>query len=77
MVHTMPKWDENKTMKTVQWMGTKDMRVVEAPKPMITDPGDAIIKVTSACICGSDLHLYLGAMPGKEILALNRRVYIS
>ena len=67
IVHVTPKWDENKTMKSVQWMGSKDMRVVEAHKPLITDSGDAIIKVTSAAICGSDLHLYLGAMPGKVL----------
>lgn len=32
----------------------------------IMPQGDAIIKVTSSCICGSDLHLYLNAMPGME-----------
>lgn len=61
-----PKHDDDKTIKTVQWMGSKDIRVVDSPMPLITDPGDVVIKVTSSCICGSDLHLYLGAMPGMK-----------
>ena len=66
-IHTHPKRDESAPkMKTVQWYGAKDMRVIEEGRPLVTDPGDAIIKVTSAAICGSDLHLYLGAMPGMK-----------
>ena len=34
------------------------------PMPCINDPGDAIIKVTASCICGSDLHIYNGVFPG-------------
>ncbi|MDN4172578.1 zinc-dependent alcohol dehydrogenase [Nocardioides sp. SOB77] len=45
-------------MKAVTWQGTKDMQVVEVPDPTIVDPTDAIIKVTSTGLCGSDLHLY-------------------
>ena len=50
-------------MRAVVWHGTKDVRVDEVPDPVIQEPGDAIIKVTSTNICGSDLHLYepLGA----------------
>lgn len=33
--------------------------------PLVTDPQDAILRVTSSCICGSDLHFYAGAMPGR------------
>jgi threonine dehydrogenase-like Zn-dependent dehydrogenase len=52
-------------MKSLQWHGTKDIRLVEDTKvPMITDDKDVIIKVTNTAICGSDLHLYLGFMPG-------------
>jgi len=40
------------------WQGKRDVRVEEVPDPQIQQPTDAIIKVTSTAICGSDLHLY-------------------
>ena len=45
-------------MKAVGWHGKRDVRVDEVPDPTIEDPTDAIIRVTSTAICGSDLHLY-------------------
>jgi threonine dehydrogenase-like Zn-dependent dehydrogenase len=45
-------------MKAVTWHGTHDVRVDEVPDPTIEQPTDAIIRVTSTGICGSDLHLY-------------------
>ncbi len=45
-------------MKAVTWQGKRDVRVVEVPDPVIRESTDAIIKVTSTNICGSDLHLY-------------------
>ncbi|HET8718987.1 MAG TPA: zinc-dependent alcohol dehydrogenase [Nocardioidaceae bacterium] len=45
-------------MKALTWHGKRDVRVEEVPDPTIQDPTDAIIKVTSTAICGSDLHLY-------------------
>ena len=45
-------------MKAVTWQGKRKMTVEEVPDPVIIDPTDAIIKVTSTGICGSDLHLY-------------------
>ncbi|MDU0312469.1 zinc-dependent alcohol dehydrogenase [Phycicoccus sp. M110.8] len=50
-------------MKALTWQGKRDVRVEEVPDPTIQEPNDAIIKVTSTAICGSDLHLYevLGA----------------
>ena len=50
-------------MKALTWQGKRDVRVEEVPDPRIEEPNDAIIKVTSTAICGSDLHLYevLGA----------------
>jgi threonine dehydrogenase-like Zn-dependent dehydrogenase len=45
-------------MKAVAWHGTHDVRVDEVPDPAIEHPTDAIIRVTSTGICGSDLHLY-------------------
>jgi threonine dehydrogenase-like Zn-dependent dehydrogenase len=45
-------------MKAVTWQGFRDIAVEEVADPMIKEPNDAIIKVTSTNICGSDLHLY-------------------
>jgi threonine dehydrogenase-like Zn-dependent dehydrogenase len=45
-------------MKAVTWHGTADVRVDTVPDPTIEKPTDAIIRVTSTGICGSDLHLY-------------------
>src|SRR4051794_12273493 len=45
-------------MKAVAWHGTHDVRVDTVPDPTIEHPTDAIIRVTSSGICGSDLHLY-------------------
>ncbi|GII03646.1 zinc-dependent alcohol dehydrogenase [Planobispora takensis] len=45
-------------MKAVTWHGKRDVRVEEVSDPAIKEPTDAIIKVTTTAICGSDLHLY-------------------
>ena len=45
-------------MKAVTWQGHRDVSVEEVADPIIKEPNDAIIKVTSTNICGSDLHLY-------------------
>ena len=50
-------------MRAVVWNGTKDVSVEQVPDARVQQPGDAVIRVTSTNICGSDLHLYepLGA----------------
>ena len=53
-------------MKAVCWMGKEKMSVEDVPDPRILNPRDAIVRVTSTCICGSDLHLYDGYMPTME-----------
>jgi threonine dehydrogenase-like Zn-dependent dehydrogenase len=53
-------------MRALCWHGKQDIRYDTVPDPKIEDPRDAIIKVTSCAICGSDLHLYDGFMPGME-----------
>src|SRR5213080_2540374 len=45
-------------MKAVAWHGTHDVRVDTVEDPTIEQPTDAIIRITSSGICGSDLHLY-------------------
>src|SRR4051795_6175315 len=53
-------------MKALVWHGTTDIRCDTVPDPKIEDDRDAIIKVTSCAICGSDLHLYDHFMPGMK-----------
>jgi threonine dehydrogenase-like Zn-dependent dehydrogenase len=53
-------------MKAVTWQGKRDVRVEEVPDPTIEKPTDAIIRVTSSGICGSDLHLYEVLAPFME-----------
>src|SRR3546814_18274246 len=51
-------------MRALTWHGTHDVRVDTVPDPEIVNPRDAIIKVTSTAICGSDPHLYDGVIQG-------------
>jgi threonine dehydrogenase-like Zn-dependent dehydrogenase len=53
-------------MKALCWHGKHDIRHETVPDPSIEDPRDAIVRVTSCAICGSDLHLFDGFMPGME-----------
>ncbi|HJU24565.1 MAG TPA: zinc-dependent alcohol dehydrogenase [Casimicrobiaceae bacterium] len=50
-------------MKATCWHGKRDMRVDDVPDPKIMNRRDAIVRVTSTAICGSDLHLYNGFVP--------------
>ncbi|MEO0316293.1 MAG: hypothetical protein RI928_2749 [Pseudomonadota bacterium] len=51
-------------MKALIWHNKHDVRVESVPDPVLINPRDAIIKITSTAICGSDLHLYDGFVPG-------------
>ncbi|HEX6706707.1 MAG TPA: zinc-dependent alcohol dehydrogenase [Albitalea sp.] len=53
-------------MKALCWHGKKDIRCETVPDPKVEDPRDAIVRVTSCAICGSDLHLFDGFMPGMK-----------
>ena len=53
-------------MRALTWHGTKDVRVETVEDPEIVNPRDAIIKVSSTAICGSDLHLYDGVIPAMK-----------
>lgn len=53
-------------MKALCWMGTNDVRVETVPDPKILNDRDAIVKITSTAICGSDLHLLDGYVPTME-----------
>ncbi len=53
-------------MRATVWQGKKKVSVMDVPDPTILNTQDAIIKVSSTAICGSDLHLYQGLMPTME-----------
>ncbi|MFW6183157.1 MAG: zinc-dependent alcohol dehydrogenase [Chloroflexota bacterium] len=53
-------------MKALCWYGKNDVRVESVPDPRILNPHDAIVRVTSTAICGSDLHLYDGYIPSMK-----------
>ena len=50
-------------MRAVCWHGVGEVRVEQVPDPSLLNPRDAIVRVTSTAICGSDLHLYDGYIP--------------
>ncbi len=53
-------------MKAICWMGKRKVQVEEVPDPKILNSNDAILKITSTAICGSDLHLFNGFVPTME-----------
>ncbi|HEY9893152.1 MAG TPA: zinc-dependent alcohol dehydrogenase [Candidatus Sericytochromatia bacterium] len=53
-------------MRALCWHGNNDVRVDTVPDPKIINPRDAIVKITSTAICGSDLHIYDGFIPSME-----------
>ena len=50
-------------MKATCWYGKQNLHVEQVPDPKILNPRDAIVRITSTAICGSDLHLYNGFVP--------------
>src|SRR3954468_17424476 len=57
---------KDKYMRANCWIGKQDVRVQQVPDPKILNQTDAIIKITSTAICGSDLHLYNGFIPSMQ-----------
>jgi threonine dehydrogenase-like Zn-dependent dehydrogenase len=53
-------------MKALCWFGKNDVRVEDVPDPKILNPRDAIVKISRTAICGSDLHLLDGYVPGMQ-----------
>lgn len=53
-------------MKANCWISTKKVEVQEVPDPKILNQRDAIVKISSAAVCGSDLHLYNGLLPTMQ-----------
>lgn len=53
-------------MKALVWHGIGDIRLDDVDIPDITAPTDAIVRLTTSAICGTDLHLVRGTMPGMK-----------
>ncbi|WP_250009313.1 zinc-dependent alcohol dehydrogenase [Actinoplanes sp. M2I2] len=53
-------------MKAVVWHAVGDIRLEDVPEPKIQAPTDAIVKITTSAMCGTDLHLIRGTMPGMK-----------
>ncbi|MFC7795588.1 zinc-dependent alcohol dehydrogenase [Streptomyces cinereoruber] len=53
-------------MKAVVWRGIGNIGVEDVPEPTIKDPHDAIVRITTSAICGTDLHFVRGTMPGMQ-----------
>src|SRR4051812_12244255 len=58
--------EDGRRMKAVVFHGIGDVRLDEVQDPVITDPTDAIVRLTSSAICGTDLHFVRGTMPGTK-----------
>ena len=53
-------------MQALTYHGPRDVRVDTVPDPVLTEPDDILLRVTATAICGSDLHLYRGKVPGMQ-----------
>ena len=53
-------------MKAVVWHDVGDIRLEDVPEPEIRDPYDAIVRITTSAVCGTDLHFIRGTMPGMK-----------
>lgn len=53
-------------MKALTWQGSYDVRIENVPDPTILEDTDVLLRVTATAICGSDLHLYRGKVPGMK-----------
>ncbi len=53
-------------MKALTYQGAKKVRVETVADPAVQDPGDIVLRVTATAICGSDLHIYRGKIPGMK-----------
>ena len=53
-------------MRAVCWEGKSDVQVHNVPDPKILNPRDAVLRITTTAICGSDLHLYDGYIPTMQ-----------
>jgi threonine dehydrogenase-like Zn-dependent dehydrogenase len=53
-------------MKAIVWCGVGDIQLRDVPEPRVAQPTDAIVRLTSSAICGTDLHFVRGTVPGMK-----------
>ncbi len=61
-----PRPQKQETMKALVWKGVGKVAVEDVPRPAVGEPHEAIVRITSTTICGSDLHLYHGSIPAMR-----------
>ena len=61
-----PRPHKQESMKALVWKGVAKVAVEELPRPAIGEAHEAIVRITSTTICGSDLHLYHGSLPAMR-----------
>jgi hypothetical protein len=62
----IPRATEGDELKALTWHGKRDIRVDNVPDPTIQEPTDAVVRMSTTAICGSDLHLYEVLTPFME-----------
>jgi len=65
---TTPRYSDTETMKALTWQSTDTVQLETRPKPLVTDPQDAVVRITTSTICGSDLHLYCNSLSNPGAL---------
>ena len=55
-------------MKAIVYHGHEDFRLEDVPDPKLTAPTDALVRVEKTAICGSDLHLWHGGLPARQLV---------
>lgn len=65
-----PKYKEDPNLKmfAAEYHGAKNVKLVERAAPAITENNDAIVRITSTTVCGSDLHMYYNEVPGVDVM---------
>jgi len=62
------KLDVAHPMLALEWHGHKTVKMAMRASPLITDPNDVIVRITSTTICGSDMHMYVNEVPGVSVM---------
>lgn len=62
------KLDATNPMLALEWHGKKNVMMAQRASPLITDPRDVVVRVTSTSICGSDTHMYVNEVPGVSVM---------
>lgn len=65
------------TMRAVNYQGAFSVKVEDVPKPTIEHPDDVVVKVTTAAICGSDLHMYEGRTGAQAGITFGMCIFVD